>query len=66
MSGTKVLKCTCFNDFQDKEYGNQNRLHTISADGKKAHCTVCEGSGKTAKRNSKDIVKTTNRPYKSI
>lgn len=61
-----IKKCKCTNDFQDKEYGNQNRVHNVSADGKKAFCTVCEGSGKTAKRNSKEVVKSTNRQFKTI
>ena len=25
--GTKIIKCTCSNEFQDKEYGKNNRVH---------------------------------------
>ena len=47
---TKILPCTCNNEFQDKTYGTKLRLHNRcgSADqGKKAEstrtyrCTVC-------------------------
>lgn len=48
---TKVIKCKCSSEFQDQVYGTGNRLHTLSEDGKKAYCTVHEGSSKYMKRN---------------
>jgi hypothetical protein len=39
--------CNCDNDYQDKEYGNHIRLHTVGKDGKKETCTVC---GKITKK----------------
>lgn len=65
MSGTKVLKCKCTSEFQDKVYGKGMRLHNVTEDKKKASCTVCEGSAKNAKRNNKkDNV--ASRPSKPI
>lgn len=44
------------------------RLHNVSEDGKKAFCTVCEGSGKNAKRTSLGTAKlvSSSRPFKNI
>lgn len=43
--GTKILKCTCENAFQDKLYGKQMRVHNICQGGtnkdRVAYCTVC-------------------------
>lgn len=56
MSETKVMKCNCENDFQDKKYGKQNRLHNITADKMKGRCTVCantvnlSGASRTSKK----------------
>ena len=43
--GTKIIKCNCPNEFQDKEYGKNNRVHN-HADKKGAEkdrfkCTSC-------------------------
>jgi len=42
---TKILKCTCKHDYQDRRYGAQNRLHNAISKtlGPPAwRCTVCE------------------------
>jgi hypothetical protein len=36
------LKCDCENEFQDKLYGPQIRVHTTDKKGNH-HCTVCGG-----------------------
>lgn len=66
MAGTIVKPCDCKNQFQDEVYSRGNRLHNITADSKKASCTVCEGGAKYAKRNSKSTPPTTNRSSKAI
>jgi len=67
MANTKVLKCKCVSEFQDETYGKGMRLHNVhQKEGKKASCTVCEGSAQTAKRNDKGLVKSTARPHKNI
>ena len=40
---TKIMKCTCDHQFQDKTYGNGNRvfIQTKKSDGKLWRCTVC-------------------------
>lgn len=42
---TKVIRCGCSSDYQDKKYGMKNRLHNQARDG--WTCTVC-GKKKTA------------------
>ena len=37
--GTRVLKCHCASDFQDKKYGKGKRLHNATVKGYR--CTVC-------------------------
>lgn len=59
---TIVLNCKCTSVFQDNTYGKGKRLHNVTQDGKKASCTVCEGSA----RNSKTAPATTTRPYKTL
>ena len=67
MENTKILKCKCESQFQDETYGKGMRVHNIhQKEGKKASCTVCEGSARSAKRNSKDTIKSTARSSKSI
>jgi len=66
MAKSIVLPCTCKNEFQDETYGKNKRLHNIDAEGKKASCTVCEGSARYNKRNSKATPPTTNRASKNI
>jgi len=41
MSRTKMIKCGCKHDFQDKEYGNQQRVANINEKEDSATCTVC-------------------------
>jgi hypothetical protein len=70
MSKTVVLKCKSQSKFQDDTYGTERKLHNVSADGKKAFCTVCESSAKYAKIENKKKKPTEApsavRPYKSI
>lgn len=40
MSGLVVKKCNCKHDFQDKEYGQGQRVHNLSQKGE-SKCTVC-------------------------
>ena len=72
MENTKILKCKCESQFQDETYGKGMRVHNIhQKEGKKASCTVCEGSAKMAKRNNAlnrkagDLI-TANRKSKTI
>ena len=44
MAATKVMRCTCESEFQDKEYGKGMRLFNLRDDKKhagEAFCTVC-------------------------
>lgn len=41
MSGTKTIKCTCTHDFQDQQYGKQQRLANVNELENSATCTVC-------------------------
>jgi hypothetical protein len=41
MSGAKIIKCACRHDFQDKEYGNQQRVANINEKEDSTTCTVC-------------------------
>lgn len=68
MSGTKVLKCKCESKFQDETYGKGMRLHNLNSDKNKAHCTVCEGSARTAKRKDRKTgeLMSSSRPFKNI
>ena len=52
MSKVIIKSCTCTSDFQDQQYGKGRRVHNVTDDGKRASCTVCEGSAKMAKRNN--------------
>lgn len=44
-NGTSVVRCTCQNEFQDKQYGQGNRLANATAkqdkDQADVRCTVC-------------------------
>jgi hypothetical protein len=44
--GIKILKCSCNNEFQDKEYGKGMRVFNsggnINSTVKTYRCTVCE------------------------
>lgn len=66
VQGTVTLPCKCNSDFQDEAYGKGNRLHNISEDRKKAYCTVCVGSSRLAKQNSKSSPPTSARSFKGI
>ena len=46
---TSIQQCTCTHPEQDKLHGNQNRVHNLSPDGKKAYCTVCSPSNRRNK-----------------
>ena len=37
---TRVLRCTCNHDYQDKQYGHGMRLHNRTGDSS-WRCTVC-------------------------
>jgi len=42
---TTIKKCDCKHKYQDKKYGEGNRVHntkSIVKSGKNAKCTVCE------------------------
>jgi hypothetical protein len=42
---TKIMKCTCKHEFQDKTYGRGNRVHNIGrGTSPKAVCTVCSSA----------------------
>lgn len=44
MSGTKILKCDCIHEYQDKLYGKGMRVHTSGnpqSTRPKFTCTVC-------------------------
>jgi hypothetical protein len=42
---TKVLKCGCKHEYQDKKYGSGNRVHNevgnVTKNGGQWRCTVC-------------------------
>ena len=39
--GTVIKVCTCDNEYQDKRYGTNRRVHNLCNKGEKARCTVC-------------------------
>lgn len=41
MPGTRIVKCNCTHEFQDKQYGPQQRLANVSESGNTAKCTSC-------------------------
>ena len=45
-----ILRCSCFSEYQDKQYGATLRLHNIMKDnihnGNSARCTVCSKENK--------------------
>jgi len=48
VQGTKIIKCKCKNEFQDKMYGKQQRVANAMVTGAGMHgflkgyrCTVC-------------------------
>lgn len=47
MAGSTVKQCKCVNEFQDRIYGKNQRLHNLKEDGKGSKCTVC-GDKKTS------------------
>jgi len=38
----KIMSCTCKHDFQDKEYGKQQRVHNYAEKKLAFRCTVCK------------------------
>lgn len=51
----KTFKCNCESEFQDKTYGNGNRVHNFTAKNNNWRCTVC-GSEKAAPKDTKEKV----------
>jgi hypothetical protein len=41
MKTTKVIFCTCKHEYQDKRYGQQQRLHNAMVKEGFWRCTVC-------------------------
>ena len=44
MSESKILKCTCKHEYQDKHYGEKMRVHNEITNKTNVHnwrCTVC-------------------------
>ena len=39
---SKIAKCTCNHEFQDKKYGKNNRVFNYCVKGDKWRCTVCK------------------------
>ena len=39
--GTIIKVCTCDNEYQDKHYGANRRVHNLCNKDEKARCTVC-------------------------
>lgn len=48
MAATTTKKCTCTNEFQDREHGHGWRLHNLGSKDE-ARCTVC-GAGRPKKK----------------
>lgn len=38
---TKIIKCTCKNDYQDEKYGKDNRVCNSTNKSGDYRCTVC-------------------------
>ena len=38
---TKIMKCTCKHEYQDKKYGKQNRVFNQKVKANEYRCTVC-------------------------
>jgi hypothetical protein len=38
---TKILKCFCKSEFQDKKYGKQKRVANCTSKDNEYRCTVC-------------------------
>lgn len=49
--GTRILKCTCEHEFQDKAYGKGMRVHNVTEEGDAA-CTVCTPNYRINRMNS--------------
>jgi hypothetical protein len=59
---SKILKCFCESEFQDKEYGHFMRLHTLTNKDNTWRCTICRkeqssGGGSTTKKAKKPAAK---------
>lgn len=41
---TRIIKCTCEHEYQDKRYGKKKRVHNEAKDGNDVAwtCTVCD------------------------
>jgi len=42
-----IKSCNCKDEQQDQIHGKGNRVHNLSADGKRAYCTTCSPTAKT-------------------
>jgi len=38
---TKIIKCSCKNEYQDKQYGLSMRVHNSTSKEGECRCTVC-------------------------
>lgn len=57
MEGTRILRCTCKHEDQDKMYGHGMRVHNVcdkkaSANHGKYYCTVCQPNHKNKVRTT--------------
>lgn len=48
-----ITQCTCAHPAQDAMYGNNNRVHNPTKDGKTVRCVVCSKE-KTVKKDEKE------------
>jgi len=54
---TKVLKCTCVQDFQDETYGKNMRVHNATAKEDVFRCAVCNTERKKNDRTEPVVKK---------
>lgn len=40
--GTIIKPCTCNHEYQDKKYGEKQRVHNLCKKGAQSRCTVCK------------------------
>lgn len=51
---TRIMKCLCYHEYQDKIYGKNMRIFNMKGDGERWTCTVCRNEVYRAKRKSKE------------
>lgn len=49
MRNCVIKKCECINEYQDKKYGNGNRVFNINPKAGNGYCTVCGKQQSTPK-----------------